>query len=175
MASLGTEKVLNLSTIKRHYDALGSYLHIPTLKQVEKSGAVDFDNLRKRCDQICTEVEATLQAPVWNINFGTFVTIPCMQCNHPVRKRIDGSSGEIARCFECGVTYEVKEVSPGNVSWKRLQTSVLCQALGCGKSFFLDEADIEAGKSVACIHCAALHDIDLVIRLRDATAISDAV
>src|SRR2546429_3472132 len=33
MQSLGSEKVLNLGMLRKHYDALGSYLHVPTLKQ----------------------------------------------------------------------------------------------------------------------------------------------
>ena len=34
MTIMGTEKVLSMAAIKRHYDALGSYLHTPTLAQI---------------------------------------------------------------------------------------------------------------------------------------------
>lgn len=37
MTMLGTETVLNMETLRKHYDALGSFLHVPTLKQT-KSG-----------------------------------------------------------------------------------------------------------------------------------------
>lgn len=32
MNLLGTETILNMKTLKCHYDALGSFLHIPTIK-----------------------------------------------------------------------------------------------------------------------------------------------
>jgi DNA-directed RNA polymerase subunit RPC12/RpoP len=166
MTFLGKEKVLNLSMIKRHYDALGSYLHTPTLKQLKNEGAVDYDKLRARCELICTEVEATLASHVWNINFRRFSELSCMRCGHLVRKRINGPY-EIARCFECNATYEINEVSPNQLSWKIIQQTVLCQATACGKEIVLLDADIEAGKSVTCPHCGAPHDIHLIIRLRD--------
>jgi DNA-directed RNA polymerase subunit RPC12/RpoP len=164
MTPLGAEKVLNLSTIKKHYDALGSYLHAPTIRQLESGSPVDFKKLRLRCDQIVSEVEATLASPVWNINFGSFSEIPCMRCNQRVRKRINGPQ-EIAHCFGCGATYEVNETPTKEINWRIIQQVITCQAPGCGKDIVLIDADIEAGKSVKCPHCNARHTIDLIIGL----------
>jgi DNA-directed RNA polymerase subunit RPC12/RpoP len=164
MTSLGAEKVLNLSTIKKHYDALGSYLHTPTIRQLESGASIDFKKLRSRCEQIVRAVEATLASPVWNINFGKFSEIPCMRCNHLVRKRMNGPN-EIARCFECGATYEVNETPAKQINWRMIKQLIPCQASGCGKDIVLIDADIEAGKAVRCPHCNALHNIDLMIRL----------
>ena len=41
MTSLGTEKVLGLKTLKWHYDALGSYLHIQSLKSVRSGKTIN--------------------------------------------------------------------------------------------------------------------------------------
>jgi hypothetical protein len=169
MTPLGAEKVLNLSTIKKHYDALGSYLHTPTIRQLETGSGIDLKKLRTRCEQIVREVEATLASPVWNINFGSFSQLPCQRCNHLVRKRMNGPN-EIARCFECGATYELNEMPANQVSWRILEQVIPCQASGCGKDIVMVDADIEAGQSVRCLHCNALHNIDLVIRLsKDST------
>ena len=164
MTSLGTEKVLNLSAIKDHYDALGSYLHTPTLKQLESGKGLNYVRLRERCAQIAGEVEATLQSKVWNINFGTFSEITCMHCDSPVRKRITGPSA-IARCFTCNATYEVKETPEKRLTWRTLRQVIPCQAPGCGEDMVVLDADVEAGKSVKCVHCSALHSIDLTISL----------
>jgi predicted transcriptional regulator len=164
VTSLGAEKVLNLSMIKKHYDALGSYLHTPTIKQWGSGRPVDHKRLRARCDQIIQDIEATLASPVWNINFGKFSEIPCLRCQHQVRKRMNGPN-ENARCFKCGATYELNETATKDVNWKILEQVVSCQGPGCGKDMVLIEADIEAGKSVRCLHCDALHHIDLMIRL----------
>ena len=48
MQSLGTERVLNMGTIKRHYDALGSYLHVPTIKQRKANAKTDAAKFRAR-------------------------------------------------------------------------------------------------------------------------------
>jgi DNA-directed RNA polymerase subunit RPC12/RpoP len=167
MTFLGAEKVLNLSTIKKHYDALGSYLHTPTLRQLKNEGGVDHSKLRTRCELICKEVEATLATPVWNINFGNFSEISCMRCGHLVRKRINGPR-EVARCFECDATYEISEAAEKQLNWKIIQQVFSCQASACGKDIVLIDSDIEAGKSVECPYCNAVHDIDLVIRIRNA-------
>jgi DNA-directed RNA polymerase subunit RPC12/RpoP len=166
MTSLGTEKVLNLSAIKKHYDALGSYLHTPTIKQLESDSAVDFKRLRERCNQIVKAVEATLASPIWNINFGKFSELACIRCKHLVRKRINGPD-EIARCFECGATYELNETQSKQVNWRIIEQVIPCQADGCGKNIILVDADIEAGKTVTCPHCNAGHSIDLSISLKE--------
>jgi hypothetical protein len=169
MTFLGTEKVLNLATIKRHYDALGSYLHTPTLKQLRSGVSIDWDRLRTRCETICKEIEVTLSSPIWNANFGRFSELECMRCGHLVRKRIIGSTDTTARCFECDATYEITQVSPEQLNWKIIQRTVSCLADGCGNTFSLVESDIKAGNSVTCGQCGANHDIDLMIRLSENT------
>ena len=52
MTLLGRDNVLKLTTLKKHYDALGSYLHTPTLSQLEKNKSHDMTKLRKRCEII---------------------------------------------------------------------------------------------------------------------------
>jgi hypothetical protein len=49
----GTERILNLATIKKHYDALGYYVHLQTLEQIEEGPQKDApDKLRTRCELI---------------------------------------------------------------------------------------------------------------------------
>jgi DNA-directed RNA polymerase subunit RPC12/RpoP len=172
MTFLGKEKVLNLATIKRHYDALGSYLHTPTLKQLKNGAAIDHEKFRARCNVICKEVEATLETHIWNINFGNFSEMPCVRCGHTVRKRINGPN-EIARCFECNATYEINEVTAGQLSWRIIQKIVPCQATSCGKDMIFDDSAIEVGKTVNCPHCGTPHDIHLMICLSDVSTLKD--
>ena len=54
MEALGAEKVLNLAALKKHYDALGSYLHMPTIKQLKAGKGPDAAKLKKRCQVIIT-------------------------------------------------------------------------------------------------------------------------
>lgn len=41
MQLLGSEKVLNAATLKKHYDALGNYLHMPTVRQLREGKGLD--------------------------------------------------------------------------------------------------------------------------------------
>ncbi len=61
MSYVGKENVLSLATIKKNYDALGSYLHLPTVKQLEAGRAPSFKSLRNRLDKIIAAVELVLK------------------------------------------------------------------------------------------------------------------
>src|SRR5258705_1292347 len=67
MQSLGSEKVLSMGMLKKHYDALGSYLHVQTMKQARDGPPLDFKKLRARCEEIATFVEQVLASPIFNI------------------------------------------------------------------------------------------------------------
>jgi hypothetical protein len=102
MQSLGSEKVLNLGVLKRHYDALGSYLHMPTIKQIAGGKGVDATKLRNRCQEIAGFVEAVLASRVFNVTLGSFAEMPCEACGATIRKRIPhGMPSTEARCFTC--------------------------------------------------------------------------
>ncbi len=60
---LGTEKVLNMEMLRKHYDALGSFLHVPTLKQTKSGKARAPETQRKRCTEIAGYIEYVLGPP----------------------------------------------------------------------------------------------------------------
>lgn len=63
---LGTDY---LRTLKKHYDALGSYLHTPTLAHIEQSKNHDYAKLALRCTQTVDSLEGALNSKVWNSTF----------------------------------------------------------------------------------------------------------
>lgn len=138
MKSLGSEKVLNLATIKRHYDALGSYLHIPTLKQMRLGKFFDAGKLRACCLQIVTYLDEVLASPVWNVRLTTVSNTDCTYCGKPMQRRCP-NIGETAvtSCFECGAPYRLILVGEQQVRWDPMQTRVNCLTDGCDHSFVL--------------------------------------
>ncbi|MHA1528450.1 MAG: hypothetical protein ACTSVG_05490 [Alphaproteobacteria bacterium] len=50
--TLGTERPLSLAEIKAHYDALGSCIHMPTLKQIESRTDSHIEKIRSRCERL---------------------------------------------------------------------------------------------------------------------------
>ncbi len=71
MNSLGSEKVLDLRTLNKHYDALGSYLHVQSMKKVRTGKTLDFSKMRERCEKIATFVAQVLSSPVFNVTLGS--------------------------------------------------------------------------------------------------------
>lgn len=52
MRTLGTDVVFTLADLKDHYDAIGNYLHMPSLHRLEKRNVPDPDKLRTRCEAV---------------------------------------------------------------------------------------------------------------------------
>ncbi|CAK0740277.1 hypothetical protein CCP1ISM_1180002 [Azospirillaceae bacterium] len=79
MRTAGTDVVFELKHLKKHYDAIGSYLHMPSLDQATKDQSQAFVKLRKRCQCIAELLDRVLSSSIFNSTFGTFSTLPqCM-------------------------------------------------------------------------------------------------
>ncbi len=154
MTSLGSEKVLNMATLRKHYDALGSYLHIQSMKRVCAGELLDFGKMRSRCKEIAVIVAEVLSSPVFNITLGSFATLPCMECGKPIRKRLPhGQSEARAECYECDASYTLFDKGNGQVEWKPHQQEVECGNNGCEHKIIVWLREIAIGKSWKCPDC----------------------
>jgi hypothetical protein len=172
MEALGTERVLNMETIKRHYDALGSYLHVPTIKQRKAVAKVDHVKFRARCDEIAAYLTEVLASPVWNATIGIFASLDCVKCGHPIRKRMPHGEAVVdATCFECGANYKVTDLGEGKAHFEPDQVEVRCANPECKTSIFPWRSEIENGRTWKCEVCGGDNDIKLMIQHRPVTAI----
>jgi len=60
--SLGSEKVLGMSMLKKNYDALGSYLHLQSMKQARVGAILDLNKVRTRCEEIAVFISRVLSS-----------------------------------------------------------------------------------------------------------------
>ncbi len=164
MTGLGTEKVLSLAAIKKHYDALGSYLHMPTWKQMQDGKPLNATKLKARCLQIAADLEKIFASPVWNIRFAVMSRTDCIYCGRPMHKRCpkDGDSAEV-KCFECGAFYRLTLVGDHQVRWEPLQTKVSCLTEGCDHTFILGNHEIKRGTNWSCPKCSQRYKIDYAV------------
>jgi hypothetical protein len=163
MHSLGKETVLNLAVLKEHYDALGNYLHIPTLRQALKG--IDLAKLRGRCQEIATYLGNVLASPIWNAKLGMFAEIECEECGKTIRKRIPKGKSEFdAECFECHVTYKVTDAGPGKTNWQLRGHDVQCANPSCDHKILVLERDMRVGSTWTCVNCGGTNTI--VMRLQ---------
>lgn len=165
MNALGSEKVLNLATLKKHYDALGSYLHMPTVKQLSSGGELDAAKLAERCSDIIKFIADVLASPIFNVTLGNFGEIRCA-CGAIIRKRMpSGTSTVEVQCWECPASYTLEDAGEGKSLWKPHQEELRCQFVGCDTPAFVWRRDIRPGRRWTCSKCSSQNLICLTVAL----------
>lgn len=154
MNALGTEVVLNMGVLKKHYDALGSFLHILTIKSIKAGKKLDYDKLRKRCEEIRAYLVKVLSSPVFNSNLGFFASIECTECKDIIRKRIpQGEESIRVECSNCDASYKVSNSDANQSNWHPLQQEIECASRECTKKIVVWEREIRLGAKWTCPEC----------------------
>ncbi len=148
MSVLGAEKVLNMETIRNHYDALSSFLHVPTLKQTKSGKMHDMKKLRVRCMEIACSIEDVLASSVHNVRLGNYASIECHECGKVIRKRMPRNAESVeCRCFSCVASYTIKSVNPQQVFWDPQVHDVKCGGDNCDHKISIWRREIVVGAS----------------------------
>ncbi len=164
MESIGTETVLNMATLKKHYDALGSYLHVLLLKKKLAGAKVDFKSTRDRCVVMVDYLTEVLDSPVWSTNFGIFATIECIKCGKPLRKRCPrGAEGIQVQCFECGATYKMHSDGDNEANFEPDQVELCCANKECRTAIYTWRSEIRPDIGWTCGVCRGHNAIRLAI------------
>jgi hypothetical protein len=171
MKVMGTDVVFTQADLKKHYDAIGSFLHMPSLDQVQSGKLPNVEKLRERCETVVQQVENVLSSRVWNVTFGSIVTLDqCVNedCKKPIRRRMPtGKNTLTAQCFECKAEYTITS-TPDGALWKPNLIDVLCETPGCPEKMVLWPHEFQPGTHWHCRGCAAHHGITLgVTKLED--------
>jgi hypothetical protein len=172
MRVIGTDTPLTLKDLKDHYDALGSYLHVPELERLMSGNLPDMDKLRARCDAIVSIVDKVLSSRIWNSTFGNYATLDaCMNedCQQPIKKRLPHGQQEIdARCFSCDAEYTIKYGSGDHtVEWIPKQIPVKCPTPHCPRTMHLWPHEVRPGTNWTCHDCGAKQEIALSVIAKD--------
>ena len=165
MQSMGREHVLSLVTIKRHYDALGSYLHFPTMEQHEKGDAPSLAGLRDRCNALVEEISKVLASPIYNLRFKMPLTFECRRCGSPISKGMPvGASGVEVRCTQCNALYKLShDVASKETTVTPVVKQVPCSDVECARKVELWDDEISVGINWACPDCSRQNIFALVV------------
>ena len=167
MGPLGSERVLNMAAIRQHYDALGSFLHLPSIKQMKDGAVVDTVRLRQRCEQLATLIGEVLASSVFNVNFGNFARFDCFGCGKPIRKRVPIEDADTAaRCFECPATYMITKTEDGQMDIRAKREDLSCGAANCTGTVRVWEADLQPDKHWTCTVCGGRNHLVLALQYR---------
>lgn len=164
MQTLGTDKPLSMTVLKKHYDALGSYLHIPTIRQFESDKLPDLGKLRARCEGIADEIQSILTSAVSDSNIGTFSTNKCGRCEAPIRKRIPHGVEFIeTACLECRAPYRLEPQETGAVLWRSGVVDPNCPTEGCSATATIWNDELRPGTWWTCHKCGVAYRLELGI------------
>lgn len=165
MISLGTDVVLNMRVLKKHYHAIGSYLHMLSMKNMRAGESIDYIKFRKRCDDIYTYLEGVLASKCYNVTLGRFATLKCQSCKSPVRKRISSGQKEVvAECYQCKASYTLTKESDGKVKWTPCSQEIFCSNSDCQHPIILWQYQVAVGKHWKCTECGGQNEIVLGVQ-----------
>lgn len=154
MQLLGTDHVLNLRTLKKHYDALGSYLHTPTLAQIEQGKTHDYARLGQRCSKIIDALDTALNSKVWNSTLAVRGEIDCAECGSVIRRRLPKDRAEhVVECWSCTASYTMTEIENEKVRFEPRYVNIPCPRAECSNVTQLWEKEVAQGNSWPCNGC----------------------
>lgn len=155
---LGSERIIGVKELREHYDALGNFMHIPSLKQVQNDSVQKFQRLEKRCIQIVDFIEEALASIVFNSTFGEFSTIECERCHQKIRKRLPPKGGKRSvECDHCNLQYELSYSPEGSDIWTQIKTWLPCS--GCSHETSFWKGDVKIGLSWTCDKCTGTNTV----------------
>ncbi len=164
MTALGTERVLSLRVLKKHYDALGSYLHTQSLKNARSGKKIDHQKLRQRCEEISKFLSDVLSSSIFNTTLGIFSSIKCAKCGNLIRKRLaQGKNSNLVECSECDASYTAKEEGKTNAKWTPQTREISCANRDCEHKIEMWCNEVAIGKSWKCSNCHGTNAFTLCI------------
>jgi len=156
---LGEDRRLKAPWATKAYHQLGSYLHVPTIKQEREGQSFDAVAARKRTEAIRAELAHILEATIWNANFSVSVTFACTECEAPIKRR-DAvlEKSEPIECGNCGQLYDAEPRSGG--SYFFIPHSFSWDCVVCKEPRTIIQSKAKDGVDVSCPKCgdkATLH------------------
>lgn len=167
---IGTDRRISLTTVKRHYDALGNFVHTPTLAQTDAGKIPDEGKRRARCVELLEKIDHALQGTMWNFSFNWNSEIDCMRCGEKLKRRVvrlhqgpfDKAEYVEVKCHECDAAYKITK-EENSYLWHANVTRIPCRNPQCVEVLHIWSSDLVAGKRIECKACGTVNRVDFAI------------
>lgn len=164
METLGTDVVFGPAEIKKHYHAIGSFLHMPTMQQLNEGKGWDPEKVQQRLGDTARKIEASLDSPVWNFTLGNFSNFECLRCGKSIHKRVSHRQSElVAKCIHCNAPHAGHLLDDAVVKWVPMTRRAPCPTPDCEYVFDLWLDEIKQGACWECPKCHQNYRIGLAI------------
>lgn len=152
MQILGEDRRFSLKWANTSYNALGNFLHAPTLDQISKGQIASTEKMLTKARDIAKAVAETLNTPIIGSNFGSFYTVEC-DCGHTIKRRVGSFRPEDGlKCPSCGAIFDVLDdpeaASSGQMSFRLRKAQFACAS--CGAQQFVGAHLIKVGQVFVC-------------------------
>jgi len=149
--SLGEDRRFSMNWANKSYNALGNFLHAPTMHQMESGGGPSVSTMTEKATLVADECEKILNSSVFNVNLGTFLEFDCIDCGTHVRRRIGSvtqDQGIVCPNSKCQAVYDFEIGEHGRVKFHLRQSNYTCQA--CGTINWLGIHRLATGTVLEC-------------------------
>ncbi|UVO28170.1 hypothetical protein [Bradyrhizobium arachidis] len=150
METLGEDRRFTLKWANRSHNALGSFLHAPTLHQFETGNVPDHGAMREKAEEVAAVIDHTLASPIYNANFGEFYEIDCV-CGRRFKRRagsFTAQQGIVCPNTNCRTIWDVASEKGTRIELRPRQTEYVCPS--CKGTRYLLNHKIKAGGVIVC-------------------------
>jgi len=150
--SIGEDRRLPISYVRKTYNTLGSFLHVPTIKQIKAGGVIPFNQIRLSATAISDRLSELLAPGRIVSNIGRFCTFNCAQCETPVTRRMEfiEAGGEI-ECGNCGQPYDYEYATDKLI--KFVPRGFVWECNRCNATRRIPQSIAKDGLDVGCPEC----------------------
>jgi hypothetical protein len=162
MKGLGEDRRFTLKWANRSHNALGSFLHAPTLHQIETNSTPDHTKMRDKAEEVASVIEHTLATPIYNANFGNFYEIGCA-CRRQIKRRAGSfkiADGIVCPNVECRAIWDVVSEEGRSATFRQRQQAYACHQ--CKETNYVDSQRLKPGLLIRC-DCGARAEVALAI------------
>lgn len=168
MKYLGAETPLSIQQLKKYYDLLGAFLHIPTIDQYENDKLPGYEKLKTKCNELIAKLEDVFSSNIHNSNLTALSSIECSCCGEKVSRRILHLKDNIdAECFKCGAEYILSKGDDNQIYWEDKTIEVRCPTENCDAVKILWLKDKKEGSWWQCEGCGGKNIITLGVMRND--------
>ena len=151
MQLLGQDRRFSLKWANKNHNALGNFLHAPTILQIEAGGTPTAATIIEKATEVADTCERILSSPIFNVNLRIF-EFDCVDCKTPIlRRNRSFAPDKGVVCPKCGATYDVKSEG-GNVKYDLRKLRYPCPT--CNAENWVGTHRVVAGAIFVCGKCS---------------------
>jgi len=167
---LGESYRLSAVWANRMHNALSSFLHQPTLRQLSEPETDGRERARRKAEEAIRELERVLSSTVWSFRAHRLVQMRCICGNQIARDLEFIEAGKVVSCSACERVYNCRfdEAKGGFEFWPQ-RASWTCPQ--CKSFHSMDAFELKSPRIVECSECHEKFEIaQKIVLTRVATA-----